>query len=265
MASAGQAGAAYPKLERRVAIKPNDGETFLKEVDEELRKERVQTLVARWGWAIVAGVVLLIAAIGGYIWWQDRQRAQAGEQGEALLKALDGLDAGSREAAVPAIDQLAQSDVEGYRAAALFARATAEAESGNEAAAAATLGRIVDDEAFAEVYRHAALVRQTALQFDRLQPQAVIQRLAPLARPGSAWFGTAGEMVGIAHMRMGRADLAGPLFARIGRDETVPPSIRTRTIQMAGSLGINAMPDATADAAVGADGPRPAATREQAE
>ena len=248
-----------------MAIKPNDGETFLREVDEELRKERVQTLVSRWGWAIVAAVVLAIAAIGGFIWWQDRQRVQAGEQGEALLKALDSLDAGNREAAAPVIDELAESDVRGYRAAALFARATAEAEAGNQAAAAATLGRIVDDEGFAEPYRHAALVRQTALQFDQLQPQVVIQRLAPLARPGNAWFGTAGEMVGIAHMKMGRFDLAGPLFARIGRDETVPPSIRTRTIQMAGSLGINAMPDPAADTAAGVDGPQPAATREQAE
>jgi hypothetical protein len=70
----------------------------------------------------------------------------------------------------------------------------------------------------------------------------VIQRLGPLARPGEPWFGTAGEMVGVAHLKMGRPNLAGPLFAQIGRDENVPPSIRTRAIQMAGSLGIDALP-----------------------
>jgi hypothetical protein len=91
----------------------------------------------------------------------------------------------------------------------------------------------------------------------------VIQRLGPLARPGSAWFGTAGEMVGVAHLKMRRADLAGPLFARIGRDEAVPPSIRTRAIQMAGSLGINAMPDATAAQSEGQQGQ--AEAREKAE
>ena len=229
-----------------MAIKPNDGETFLREVDEELRKERINTIVARYGWAILAAIVLFIAAIGGYIWWQNRQQAQAAEQGEALLEALDAMESGNRNAALPKLEQLAQSDREGYRVAALFARATAQSEANDNAAAIATLRSIAANGDFAEPYRQAALIRQTELEFDRLQPQQVIQRLGALARPGSPWFGTAGEMVGIAHLRMNRADLAGPLFARIGRDETVPPSIRTRAIQMAGSLGINAMPETPA-------------------
>lgn len=229
-----------------MAIKPNDGETFVREVDEELRRERINSFVARFGWAIIAGIVLILGAIGGYIWWQNRQQEQAAQQGEQLLDALETMESGNRNAALPKIDALAESRVEGYRVAALFARATAQSEAGDQAAAVATLKGIADNGEFAEPYRQAALVRQTALEYDRLQPQQVIQRLGPLARPGQPWFGTAGEMVGVAHLRMNRPDLAGQLFARIGRDETVPPSIRTRAIQMAGSLGINAMPDTPA-------------------
>ena len=229
-----------------MAIKPNDGDTFVREVDEELRRERVNSFVARFGWAIVAAVVLVIAAIGGYIWWQGRQQEQAAQQGEALLEALQTMETGNRQAAMPAVDQLAQSDVKGYRVAALFARATAQSEAGREADAIATFKSIAENGEFAEPYRQAALVRQTVLEFDRLQPQQIIQRLGPLARPGQPWFGSAGEMVAIAHLRMNRPELAGPLFARIGRDETVPPSIRTRAIQMAGSLGIDAMPETPA-------------------
>jgi hypothetical protein len=167
---------------------------------------------------------------------------------------------------MPKVDQLAESDVEGYRAAALFARATAQSEANNNAAAIATLRSIAANGDFAEPYRQAALIRQTSLEFDRLQPQQIILRLGPLARPGNAWFGTAGEMVGIAHLKMNRPDLAGPLFARIGRDETVPPSIRTRAIQMAGSLGINAMPDTPAvpGAAPSPAQPQAAEAREKA-
>ena len=254
-----------------MAIKPNDGETFLREVDEELRRERFDRFVKRYGWAIIAAVILVLGAIGGFIWWQNRQQEQAAAQGEQLLEALDGLESGNRNAAMPKIDQLAASDVEGYRLAALFARANAQLAAGNEAAAIATLRTIAGDEAIEEPYRQAALVRQTALEFDRLPPQQVIQRLRPLARSGQPWFGTAGEMVGVAHLKMRRPDLAGPLFAQIGRDENVPPSIRTRAIQMAGSLGVNAVDEPTAAGSpAGAGAPAansaaPAETREKAE
>ena len=229
-----------------MAIKPNDGETFVREVDEELRRDRINTIVSRYGWWIVAAILLVLAAIGGFIWWQNYKAQQAARQGETLLEALDSIEGGNRNAALPKLDQLAGSGVEGYEAAALFARATAQSEANNNQAAIATLRSIASNQEFAEPYRQAALIKQTALEYDRLQPQQVIQRLGPLARPGSAWLGSAGEMLAIAHLKMNRPDLAGPLFARIGRDETVPPSIRTRAIQMAGSLGINAMPDTPA-------------------
>jgi hypothetical protein len=226
-----------------LALKPNDGETFLREVDDELRRERMNQTVARYGWWIIAGMVLVLAAIGGIFWYRAYQRDQAEARGESLLNALDSLEAGNRNAANAQLDALAESGSPGYRAAALFARANAQLAANNVASAVATLGAIAADESLEEPYRQAALVRQTQLEFDRLQPAQVIQRLSALARPGQPFFGAAGEMVGVAQLRMNRPDLAGQLFARIGRDETVPPSIRTRAIQIAGSLGVNALPE----------------------
>lgn len=226
-----------------MAIKPNDGETFLREVDDELRRERMNQTVARYGWWIIAGMVLVLAAVGGFFWYRGYQAEQAQARGESLLNALDSLEAGNRNSANAQLDALAESGSPGYRAAALFARANAQIAANNTAAAIASLGAIAADESLEEPYRHAALVRQTQLEFDRLQPAQVVQRLAPLARPGQPFFGAAGEMIGIAQLRMNRPDLAGQMFARLGRDETVPPSLRTRAIQMAGSLGVNALPD----------------------
>lgn len=249
-----------------MAIKPNDGDVFLREVDEELRKERLNNFVARYGWAIIAAIVLVLGAIGGWLWWQHSKAESAGMQGEALLETLDAMESGGIANAQPKIAELAESRNAGYRAAGLFARANAELQANNNAAAIATLGSIVQDQGLDEIYRNAALVRQTALEFDSLQPQAVIQRLGPLARPGEPWFGSAGELVGIAHMKMNRADLAGQLFGQIGRDETVPPSIRTRAIQMAGSLGVNALDEPEgADGATNQAASAAPAAREQAE
>lgn len=240
-----------------MAIKPNDGETFLREVDEELRKERVNQTVARYGWWIVAGVVLLLAAIGAFFWWQSWRAERSQAQGEALLNTLEAFENNNRNGSTARLDELSQSSITGYRVAALFARANSQIAANQIPAAVATLGSIAGNEDFPEPYRHAALVRQTALEFDRLPPQQVVQRLSSLARPGQPFFGSAGEMVGVAQLRMNRPDLAGPLFGRIGRDETVPASIRSRAIQMAGSLGVNALPDPPPGAVP--VGPRPAA------
>ena len=68
-----------------MAIKPQDADTFLKEVDEELRKERLNQFVARYGWWILAAVVLVLGAIGGALWWNNRQEAKAAEHGATTV------------------------------------------------------------------------------------------------------------------------------------------------------------------------------------
>ena len=68
-------------------------------------------------------------------------------------------------------------------------------------------------------------------------------RLSHLAVPGNPWFGSAGEMVAIAHMRMNKPDLAGPLFQKLAEDKQVPETIRSRARQLAGVMGIDAVDD----------------------
>jgi hypothetical protein len=235
-------------------------------VDDELRREQMGRFMKRYGWALVAAALLVLAAIGGWIWWKARAAAAAEAQGETLIAALDSLEAGNRGAATPKLDALAASNVPAYRAAALFARANSQTAAGNAPAAIATLRSIASNQEFDESYRQAALIRQTQLEFDSLPPQQVVQRLRPLARPGSPWLGSAGELLGVAYLKMRRPDLAGPVFASVGRDENVPSSIRTRAVQMAGSLGVNAIDEPAAPARpAGPASPAPAATREKAE
>ena len=251
-----------------MALKPEDGETFVREVDEELRRDQMSRFVRRYGWAIAGAFLLVMGAVGGWIWWQGHRQEVVGKQGETLSSALDSLEAGNRNAAAPKIAELENSDIPGYRAAALFARANSQTAAGNAPAAIATLRAIAANEELDEAYRQAALIRQTQLEFDGLPPQQVVQRLRPLARPGSPWLGSAGEMLGVAYLKMHRPDLAGPVFAAIGRDDHVPDSIRTRAVQMAASLGVVVEepaapgPNGAPAQPAGPAQPAPAATRD---
>src|SRR5207237_841481 len=150
---------------------------FLREVDEELRRDQINSFVRRWGWLIAGAFALVMAGIGGWIWWQGHQQAAVAKEGETLTAALDSLEAGNRNAAAPKLAELQHSAVPGYRAAALFALANSQTSAGNAPAAIATLRGIAANQEFDEAYRQAALIRQTQLEFDSLPPQQVVERL----------------------------------------------------------------------------------------
>lgn len=234
-----------------MALSPNDGETFLKEVDDELRREQISNFFTRYGWWIIGGVLAILAAVGGYLWWSGHQAEARENAGESLISAVSQLSGGTRGAAAarPQIDALAGSSIEGYRAAALFARATSQAQTGDNRGAIATLQGIEGDQGLDQVYRDAAMIRRTQLEYDGLQPQEVIRRLGGTANGDSAWASAAGEMVGVAHLKMNRPDLAGPIFVRVARDENAPETMRQRASMMAASLGLDPDPNAPHSAA----------------
>ena len=224
-----------------MAIKPTDNEAFYREVDEELRREQISSVWQRYSWLIIGGVILLLAAIGGAIYWQHRQEVAAGEQGEALVKTFEEIQAGRGKQAVPELDRLAKEGNEGYQAAALLTKADLAVQAGDDAAAAATYKSVAENDDFAKPYRDLALIRQTAVEFDKLQPSVIVQRLQPLAQAGNPWFGSAGEMVALAHLKQGKPELAAPIFAAMAKDQQLPASLRSRAVQMAGSLGVDAI------------------------
>jgi hypothetical protein len=242
-----------------LAIKPRDNETFYREVDEELRKEQLTGFWKRYGALLIGGILLFLAALAGFLWWQQRQAEEAGTRGQALIEAYEQVQAGQSKAALPKLDQLAAEGPEGVRAAALLTKADIAVQQKDLPAAAAAYKGVAENGEFAEPYRQLALIRQTSVEFDRIAPAEVIRRLGPLAVAGGPWFGSAGELVALAHLKNNQPTRAAPIFAALAKDQKVPQSIRSRALQMAGALGIDAVTEA-GDAEAGA-----AATKEKSE
>jgi hypothetical protein len=234
-----------------LAIKPRDNESFYREVDEELRRDQVRSYWERYGKLAIAGVLLLLALIAGALWWNNQRHVKAGEKGAQLISAFDEISAGNKGAAAPKLDALEKSGSPGYRAAAILTRADLAVEENQLDRAAALFKQVADDKDLEETYRNLALVRQTHVQFDKLPPQAVIDRLKPLAVAGNPWFGSAGEMVGIAHLKLNRPQEAARIFAAMSKDKQVPESVRSRAGQMAGSLGLDVIEEPAAAAQEG--------------
>ena len=223
-----------------MALPPDTADSFVREVDENLRRDQMAERAKRYGGLVIGAVVLFLLAIAGYLYWQDRERKQAEAGTEQLTGALQDIGANKLATAPATLDTLRRSDAEGVKAIAALTRAALALQQGNRKLAATIYAQVAADKGLARPFRDLALVRGTSLEFDTLKPDEVIARLQPLAVAGEPFFGSAGEMIGMALLAKGQKPAAAQLFAKIAADDGVPDSLRARAVQVAGTLGLDA-------------------------
>jgi hypothetical protein len=239
----------HSRLRRELAQPPDISDTFLREVDENLRRDQMAEFAKKYSGVMIAVVVLFLAAAGGFIYWQNYKQAQSEKQVEQLAQTFKDIGTGKIAAAPAELDPLTDSHSKSVRATALFARAAVALHQNDTKLATATYTKIASAKDLPQPYRDAALIRQTALEFDSLKPDEVIARMRPLAQPGNPWFGSAGEMTAMALIKQGKNAEAGDLFGKMARDKQVPDTLRARFVQIASTLGVDAsgaMPQAPA-------------------
>lgn len=218
-------------------------DVLLREIDDAVRQDEFAHFAKTYGRPLLGLLVVGLLAFAAYLFWDSRQEAAMEEQSEALVGALDQLEAGNFDSADQQAATIAENSEGATRATALMLRAGVAMEQGKTAEAVELFGQISTAEDAPAALRDMATIRQMAASFDTSTPDEVIARLKPLAVPGNAYFGSAAELVAMAHLEKGERKQAGTLFAEIAKDESVPQSLRARSRQMAGMLGVDAIED----------------------
>jgi hypothetical protein len=212
---------------------------FLREVDDALRTDDTLHLLRRYGVIVGVIIVLALATLAGWMLWTNHVAHVAGVKGENFAIALDQVEAGRYDPAKTSLNQLVAGGGPGYAGSARLVEGGIALDQKKPQDAAKIFAAVAADTTAPQPYRDLATIREMAIRFDQVPPQTVIDRLKPLAVPGNPWFGSAGEMVGVAEIRAGRKAEAGALFAQMAKDLTVPESLRRRASQLATELGID--------------------------
>ena len=223
-------------------------QVFLREVDDALREDNAARMFRRYGLPVGSAVLAALVALAGWMAWTNHVEAEAGRKGEAMVIALDQVEAGRWDTAKASLDQIAAQGGAGYTASAQMTAGGMALDRKKPDEAARVFAAIAADAHAPQAYRDLATIREVSVKFDSMAPQAVIDRLKPLAVPGGPWFGSAGELVAIADLKLGRKADAGTLFAAMAKDTGVPASVRRRAGELAAELGVYPA-NQTADAA----------------
>ena len=211
----------------------SDTDSFIEEVTEEVRRDRLFMLLRRYGWIGVAGVLLIV----GGATWREIQRSSAQEAaqvlGDQMSSALEENGAEDRATA------LAEIQAAGPAAEALLRMAEAGAlvEAGNKAAAADMLKALASNGELDQVYRDLAAFKALGLQAESLSVDERRIAYEALARPGAPLYLLSLEQLALLEIETGEIDAALARLREISLSAGVSRDLQDRVRQVIVALG----------------------------
>lgn len=229
-------------------------DTIFREVDEELRSDRVRALWKRFGPYLIGAavaIVLLVAVNEGWRWWQDSQSAAASDKFYVALEIADGTDVAAAQKAFADVEANSPA---GYATLARFRQAGLLAKDGKTDEAIAAYDALATSESNQQI-KALALVFAANLFVDKGDVPAVEQRVLGLAVPGNPMRNAARETLGLAQFKAGNLDAAVDTLNQILADpltnQEMAGRIQVYVAQLV-AMGGKATPTA-ADAAAAID------------
>lgn len=219
-------------------------DSFIDEVTEEVRRDRLFALLRRYGWI---AVVVILGIVGGTAWreWSNAQaQAQAEAAGDALIAALEQADTPARIEALQAIDPASP----GAGAVRDFLLAAELAADDRATEAAGLLDGIAVSPDLPLIYRQIAAFKALTLTAPDRDPADLRTAFEALAEPGLPLRLLAQEQLALLDIHAGDTDAAIARLQAILIDAEVTSDLQQRAGQAIVALG------GTPEAAAGSDG-----------
>lgn len=208
----------------------SNSDSFIDEVTEEVRRDRLFALFRRYGW--IGGLVVL-GIVGGAAWseWQKSQAATRAQAfGDALTEALDLSNPEDRTAA------LADITSDGSQTGILQLMRASDPET-DKAAALAALDALASDASQPQTYRDLAVLRRVIVagaDMPVADRRAALDGIAVAGRP----FRTlAQEQLAYLLIEEAKTDEAIAALTALSQDQEAPAGLKSRVRQVIVALG----------------------------
>ncbi|EJW09665.1 hypothetical protein A33M_1094 [Rhodovulum sp. PH10] len=213
---------------------------IFQEVDEEVRREKLQQIWNRHGGLIVTLCVLVVVGVAawrGWQWYQTQQATKASAAFDAATQLV--LQSKPDEAAKAFADLSKSAETANYRRLAQL-REAAVLETTDPKAAVAAYDAIVADGAAPKLFRDVAAVRAGLLLVDTAPYAEVSRRLEPLAAPGLPFRHSAREALALSAWKAGDTAAARRWAEAATNDADVPAGLKARVEILLALTGGNA-------------------------
>lgn len=215
-------------------------DSFIDEVNEEVRRDKLYAALRRYGWIAALAVFAIVGAAA----WNEYRKAQAQAAAQAVGDAM--LTALALETPMQRLDALAEVPTQQPGSAAVndFMRAAQAAEAGERDTAVAALEAVAVNGEVPEIYRQLAAFKSLTLQMDTMPVEELRRGLEGLALPGAPLALLAQEQLALLSVREGDVEAGITQYRRILQDANATADLQQRALQVIVALGGSPMADA---------------------
>ncbi len=214
----------------------SNNESFIDEVTEEVRRDKLFAMFRKYGWI---GIVAVLGIVGGTAfneWRQSRAEARAQAFGDAVL---DALDLGATDERIAALGDVPAT---GEQAGLLGLMLSTDPES-DKTATLAALEAVSNTADLSPLYRDLAVLRRVTVagaDVPLADRRAALQAIAIAGRPYRV---LAQEQLAILLIEEGKRDEAISALTALLQDQEASQGLRRRAEQMIVALG-GSLPEA---------------------
>ncbi|MEK9754871.1 MAG: tetratricopeptide repeat protein [Rhodospirillaceae bacterium] len=218
----------------------DEQDVLLREIDEDLKQERLAQLWKTYGNYAIAGALVLVLGVAGTKGWQSYQLSQHRAEGERMAKAQRLIDQGKPKDALTELQALAGDAGKGYAMLARFRAAALTGKDGDPAKAAGMYAAIADDGGVSGLYRDLAVVLGALQELEGGgKGGPLVARAAEVAKGTGPWRFNAREVGALAALGAGDAKAAGAIFKELSEAASAPGGVKARATEMLKITGIN--------------------------
>lgn len=223
-------------------------DSFIREVDEELRSDQMKSFWNNYKWLIIATAVAIVVGTASYNYWKSYTAQVAGESGDRFLEAVELSSEGKHDEAIQVLEALGQTGSGEYPALAKIRLAAEYGNQGEPEKAIEAFDAIVADNGFDETLRRVARLRAGLILVDHGSYEEVQERLQPLSNTGRPFRHSAREGLGLSAWKHNKYEDAFRWFNAIAEDNEAPNGIRSRAgvmLQLLVGRGVTGTEDAS--------------------
>ncbi|NIZ10645.1 hypothetical protein [Pseudooceanicola sp. HF7] len=210
----------------------SDTDSFIDEVNDELRRDRLYGMFRRYGWIAILVVLLIVAGAAANEWYKARQAAEAQAFGDAILAALDSE---TPEARVSALEQIETLDNSQETLVALLA--ASEAAAAGDRAQGADLLEGLNTEGMKPIYGQLATFKKLMMEAETTTPAERREGFMGLIAPGAPLRLLAEEQIALTYIEEDNTAEALESLQAILADAEATQGLQQRVTQLIVALG----------------------------